>query len=97
MNDSDSQTPARPRGFDLRVLIAGMMGLYGAVLTVMGVTDGKAELAKADGIRINLWIGLGLLAVAAAFALWVKLSPQHTDHHNQNHDRAPDSDRAHKQ
>jgi len=74
--DGGDRTPARPRGFDLRILIAGMMGLYGAALTVLGLTDGRAALAKADGIRINLWVGLGLLAIAAAFALWTKLSPQ---------------------
>lgn len=99
MNDGDSrtppqaanQTPARPRGFDLRVLIAGMMGLYGAVLTAMGITDGKAELAKADGIRINLWIGLGLLAIAAAFALWVKLSPHHAHQHSTQDAHAHDA------
>jgi hypothetical protein len=71
-----SDSPARPRGFDLRVLIAALLGLYGAVLTVLGITDGEAALAKADGIRINLWIGLGLLGVATAFALWAKLAPQ---------------------
>ncbi|QLH23315.1 hypothetical protein [Streptomyces sp. Rer75] len=65
--------------FDVRWLIAGLLGLYGAVLTVLGITDGPAELAKADGIRINLWIGLGLLAVAAAFGAWAKLAPQRRD------------------
>ncbi|MFI0777712.1 hypothetical protein [Streptomyces sp. NPDC021212] len=43
------------------------------------MTDGPAELAKADGIRISLWIGLGLLTVATAFTAWAKLSPQHRD------------------
>ncbi|MBL1120679.1 hypothetical protein JK364_51735 [Streptomyces sp. 110] len=61
--------------FDIRRLIAGLLGLYGAVLTVLGLTDGPAEVAKADGIRINLWIGLGLLAVATAFAAWARLAP----------------------
>lgn len=70
------ESPAKPRGFDIRVLIAGVLGLYGAVLTVLGLTDGTEELAKADGIRINLWVGLGLLAVAAGFGLWAKLAPQ---------------------
>ncbi|MEU0844183.1 hypothetical protein ABZ370_32550 [Streptomyces sp. NPDC005962] len=65
--------------FDIRWLIAALLGLYGTVLTVLGVTDGPAELAKADGIRINLWIGLGLLAVATAFGLWAKLTPQRRD------------------
>jgi len=77
MNGENPMTPGKT--FDVRWLIAGLLGLYGAVLTVLGVTDGPAELAKADGIRINLWIGLGLLAVAAAFAAWAKLAPQRGD------------------
>ncbi|WP_275559678.1 hypothetical protein [Streptomyces sp. 5-6(2022)] len=70
----DPMTPGKT--FDVRRLIAALLGLYGAVLTVLGITDGPAEVAKADGIRINLWIGIGLLVVAAAFGLWAKLSPQ---------------------
>lgn len=69
--------PAKPRGFDVRVLIAGLLGLYGLVLTVLGLTDGAAELAKADGLRINLWVGVALLTVAAFFAAWAALAPQH--------------------
>lgn len=72
--------PAKPRGFDVRVLIAGLLGLYGLVLTVLGLTDGAAELAKADGLRINLWVGIALLTVAAFFATWAALAPQRRQH-----------------
>lgn len=77
MNGESPMTPGKT--FDVRWLIAALLGLYGAVLTALGLTDGPAELAKADGIRINLWIGLGLLTVATAFGVWAKLAPQHRE------------------
>ncbi|POX37581.1 hypothetical protein C3486_27730 [Streptomyces sp. Ru73] len=83
MKPEPPETPAAPakarRGLDLRVLIAGLMGLYGVVLTFLGLTDGPAEIAKANGLRINLWVGIGLLAVALAFAVWTVLRPSAED------------------
>lgn len=63
------------RLFDIRRVIGGLFVLYGAVLTVVGATDSAAEIAKAQGIRINLWTGLGMLALGAAFLVWLRLSP----------------------
>ncbi len=62
--------------FDLRTVIAVLFGVYGIILTVMGLFfGGEAELAKAGGIDINLWSGLGMIVVAALFVLWVRLRP----------------------
>lgn len=69
----------RRRVLDLRILISGLLGLYGLVLTFLGATDGPAEIAKANGLRINLWIGVGLLVVAAAFGVWTVLRPSAED------------------
>ncbi|GAA2265473.1 hypothetical protein GCM10010145_42770 [Streptomyces ruber] len=71
---------SRRAGFDVRILIAGLLGLYGVVLTLVGVTDSEADLAKADGLRVNLWIGIALLVVAAAFGLWARLRPLTAEH-----------------
>jgi hypothetical protein len=62
--------------FDLRTVIAVLFGVYGVILTVMGLffTD-DAELAKAGGIDINLWSGLGMIVASAFFVLWVRLRP----------------------
>jgi drug/metabolite transporter (DMT)-like permease len=57
--------------FDLRTVIAVLFGVYGIVLTVMG----EAELAKAGGININLWSGIGMILAAAFFLVWVRLRP----------------------
>lgn len=62
--------------FDLRTVIAVLFGVYGLILTVMGLFfTGDAELAKAGGIDINLWSGLGMIVAAALFVLWVWLRP----------------------
>ena len=49
--------------FDLRRIIGGLFLLYGVVLTIVGATDGSAEVSKAAGVRINLWAGLGMLVL----------------------------------
>jgi hypothetical membrane protein len=68
------------RLFDLRYLIGGLFTLYGAVLAVVGLFDSGEELAKAAGIRINLWVGLGMLIVGLVFLAWARLRPlRHED------------------
>jgi hypothetical protein len=61
--------------FDLRVIIGGLFALYGVYLTIYGIFDGAAALEKAAGVRINLWTGLGLLAMGLAFLAWARLRP----------------------
>jgi hypothetical protein len=61
--------------FDLRVVIGGLLGLYGVILTVMGVFASDDAKAKAAGININLWAGLVILAGGAVFLAWARLRP----------------------
>ncbi|MBN1093590.1 hypothetical protein JKP75_14115 [Blastococcus sp. TML/M2B] len=62
--------------FDVRNVIAALIGFYGVVLVVVGlVDDDEAALEKTDGFNANLWVGLGLAAFALAFALWARLRP----------------------
>jgi hypothetical protein len=62
--------------FDLRTVIAVLFGVYGIILTVMGLFfAGPADFAKAGGINLNLWSGLGMIVAAALFVLWVRLRP----------------------
>ena len=56
-------------------MIAGLLTLYGVILLVKGLTDSSAAVAKAAGIRVNLWTGLGMLVVGLLFFLWLRLSP----------------------
>ncbi|WP_298183106.1 hypothetical protein [Saccharomonospora sp.] len=66
----------KAQAFDVRLVIALLTGVYGIVLTVMGVgfTSGE-DIAKSADININLWSGIGLLVFTALFVLWAKLRP----------------------
>ena len=61
--------------FDLRRIIGGLFVLYGIVLTITGLGDSKAEIAKAAGVHINLIAGLGMLALGLFFLAWGFLRP----------------------
>ncbi|GII60169.1 hypothetical protein Skr01_02540 [Sphaerisporangium krabiense] len=63
------------RRFDIRRIIGGLFAVYGVILTITGLLDGQAELAKAEGVRINLWTGLSMIAVGIAFITWEHLRP----------------------
>jgi hypothetical protein len=68
---------ARKAGaFDMRNFIAALIGIYGIVLTIYGIIGSSdTQLAKSDGVNINLWAGLGMIVVAALFAIWARLKP----------------------
>ncbi len=62
--------------FDVRNVIAALIGFYGVVLVVVGlVDDGEEALAKTDGFNANLWVGLAMVVFALAFTLWSRLRP----------------------
>jgi hypothetical protein len=62
--------------FDVRNVIAALIGFYGLVLVVLGLVDTSDEaLEKAGGLNANLWVGLGMLVFALSFALWSRLRP----------------------
>src|SRR5215212_8354384 len=77
-DDRNADEIVTPKLFDLRTLIGALFVLYGVLLTVVGLFDSDAEIAKADGIRINLWLGLSMLLLGALFLLWVRLPPPRT-------------------
>jgi hypothetical protein len=61
--------------FDLRRIIGGLFLLYGLILTITGLGDSDAEIAKAAGVHINLLAGLGMLALGGFFVAWGLLRP----------------------
>jgi hypothetical protein len=63
------------RLFDLRYVIGALLGVYGVVLVIRGLLDGPQQLARASGISINLWTGIGLLVVSVVFLAWARLRP----------------------
>ena len=75
VDDSASQNTTASRLFDLRTIIGALFVLYGVILIIAGLFDTDAEIARADGIRINLWLGLAMFLLGGLFLLWVRLRP----------------------
>ena len=48
--------------------------------TASRLFDTDAEISKAAGIRINLWLGAAMLLLGALFLLWVRLRPLRIQH-----------------
>ncbi len=61
---------AAARLFDVRRVIGGLFVVYGVIVALLGVFDTSAEIDKAQGVRINLWMGLSMLALGGLFLLW---------------------------
>jgi hypothetical protein len=69
------QQKKKAGAFDIRVVIALLVGIYGVVLTILGIIADPKEVDKAAGIDINLWGGIAMLVFAALFVLWARLRP----------------------
>ncbi len=63
------------RLFDVRRVIGGLFVVYGVIVTLIGVFDSPADIEKAEGVRINLWMGLAMLALGGLMLLWLRLNP----------------------
>jgi hypothetical protein len=61
--------------FDLRRIIGGLFAVYGVILVILGLGASDAEIDKAAGWNLNLWVGLAMLVVAAIFLLWAFTRP----------------------
>lgn len=72
---AENQTPHRAGLFDIRVIIGLLIGIYGLVLVLTGFFTSDAQIKKSDGMNINLWAGIGMVLVAAAFVAWARLRP----------------------
>jgi hypothetical protein len=61
--------------FDVRGVIGWLFVSYGVIVTGLGIFDSPDEIAKAEGVRINLWMGLAMLALGLGMLLWLRLNP----------------------
>jgi hypothetical protein len=74
-DDELRKVSAAARLFDVRRVIGGLFVVYGLIVTLIGVFDSPAEIDKAQGVRINLWMGLAMLALGLLMLLWLRLNP----------------------
>ncbi|CAM5455412.1 hypothetical protein [Streptomyces aurantiogriseus] len=75
VTELEEKSATAARIFDLRRIIGGLFVVYGVIVTITGLTDSDADIAKAQGININLWTGLGMLLLGIFFLVWLKLRP----------------------
>jgi hypothetical protein len=61
--------------FDIRRIIGGLFLLYGITLTVLGLGASDADLKRADGVNVNLLVGIVLLVMAVSFIAWALWRP----------------------
>lgn len=69
-------TETRTSAFDIRLIIALLLGMYGLVLLVLGlffVPD--SDIKKSAGVNINLWTGIAMLVFCVLFVVWARLRP----------------------
>ncbi|MFC5953369.1 hypothetical protein ACFP51_02340 [Streptomyces pratens] len=75
VSDLQTKSATAARLFDIRRLIGGLFVVYGVIVTIAGITASDADIDKAEGVNINLWTGLGMLALGLFFLVWLKLRP----------------------
>jgi hypothetical protein len=79
MSTPAGQTSGRKHSagaFDVRNVIAALIGFYGIVLilvAIFGTTDD--DLSKTGGLHANLWTGICMVVFALAFMVWARLRP----------------------
>ena len=72
---------------DIRNIIGGLIGVYGVILTFMGIFGDK-ELDKTGDVNANLWAGLALLVVGLGFLAWARIKPVVVPEHVEKDDSA---------
>lgn len=68
--------------FDIRNIIGGLLGVYGVILTLLGLF-GDQEGDKTGDVNANLWAGVVLLLGAAVFLVWARMRPLLVPEHHE--------------
>ncbi|MEW9514674.1 hypothetical protein [Streptomyces bacillaris] len=75
VSELERRSATAARLFDIRRIIGGLFVVYGVIVTLAGISPSDADLAKAEGVHINLWTGLAMLTLGLFFLAWMKLRP----------------------
>ncbi|GAA3013194.1 hypothetical protein K388_04789 [Streptomyces sp. KhCrAH-43] len=81
VSDLEQKSATAARLFDIRRIIGGLFVVYGIIVTIAGISPSDADLKKAQGVHINLWTGLAMLALGLFFLVWMKLRPAQAPAH----------------
>jgi hypothetical membrane protein len=92
MAEDEKKVSKAARLFDVRRVIGGLFVVYGVIVTLLGIFDNQAEIDKAQGIRINLWMGLAMLALGLLMLLWLRLNPPKPPAQTDSEDVSPTSE-----
>jgi uncharacterized BrkB/YihY/UPF0761 family membrane protein len=60
---------------DLRSFIGTLFVIFGVLVLSAGLTASQADIDKAAGINIALWVGAMMLALGVIFIAWLVASP----------------------
>jgi hypothetical protein len=61
--------------FDLRTFIGVLFVIFGVLVIIPGLAPSPADIEKAAGINLALWVGGLMLALGIIFLVWLLLSP----------------------
>lgn len=61
--------------FDVRSFIGALFVIFGILVVIPGFNPSQAELDKAAGINLALWVGALMLALGVIFLGWVAAKP----------------------
>ncbi len=80
MSANEQGTPpkqVKAGALDVRVIIGGLLGLFGAVVFVTGLVNGSGsgKPPHSDPDHLNIYVGIGLLLAAAFFIGWSRIRP----------------------
>jgi hypothetical protein len=76
MSENGAGTEKRKVGlFDIRIIIASLIGVYGVILVITGLFASEAQAEKAAGVNINVIAGIVMVVFSAAMVAWARLRP----------------------
>jgi uncharacterized membrane protein len=61
--------------FDIRNIIGALLAIYGIVLLLVGFIGGSDTKHVTGADSANIWVGVGLVVVAALFFVWTRWRP----------------------
>ena len=61
--------------FDIRRIIGGLFLLYGVTLVVLGLGTSDEDMRRAEGVNVNLLVGVVMIVMAVLFIAWALWRP----------------------